>query len=57
MKKSKVTMQCSCGNDKAWLITVKGGLDNDGNYELRRYYIVCGDCDAEIELKGLGRAG
>jgi hypothetical protein len=57
MKKNKLTMQCSCGNDQAWLITVKGGLNHDGTYKPHRYYIVCGACDAEIELGGLGRAG
>jgi hypothetical protein len=56
MKKSKITMQCLCGNDQAWLITARGGLSHDGQYKQHRYYICCGNCDAEIELGlGLGR--
>ena len=53
MNKTKLTMQCSCGNDKAWLVTAKAGPDEYGKYNRNRYFICCGNCDAEIEL-GLG---
>lgn len=56
MKKNKLTMQCSCGNDQAWLVTVKGGRVNGTIAQSNRYFICCGNCDAEIELGwGLGR--
>jgi hypothetical protein len=55
MKKNELTMQCSCGNDKAWLVTVKGGIDENRTRQQNRYFICCGNCDAEIELGwGLG---
>jgi hypothetical protein len=58
MSKNTLTMKCSCGNKKAWLITVKGGYsDVEKTYKALTYFICCGDCDAEIELGGFGRAG
>jgi hypothetical protein len=56
MKKNKLTMQCSCGNDQAWLVTVKAKWDESRFKRDNRYFICCGNCDAEIELGwGLGQ--
>jgi hypothetical protein len=55
MKKNKLTMQCTCGNKKAWLVTVKCNWGENKLMQHSRYFICCGDCDAEIELGwGLG---
>ena len=58
MSKNTLTMKCTCGNKTAWLIVAKGGYDDiEKAYQPTRYFIQCGNCESEIQLKGLGSAG
>ena len=58
MSKNTITMKCSCGNNKAWLIVAKGGYnDFEKTFKQTQYFIACGKCESEIELGGIGRAG
>ena len=52
MSRNTLKMTCTCGNKTAWLIVAKGGYDSIGkSYQPTLYFIQCGNCESEIELR------